>query len=597
MKPVWQEHMVETLLKRGKEILSGNLKKPAEILYGRQTNILSAATVIMVTIAASRLLGLARNRVFVHYFPPAQLDTYLAAFQLPDLIFEVFILGAMSSAFIPIFAKSLSEGKEKEAWRVAGLILNVMVGLFAIVSSLIFVFAHPMYSLVAKGFTPDQISQTVLFTRTLLLAQMFFAASYVFTAVLESNQRFLAPAVAPLFYNLGIILTTILLVPSLGLYAPVWGAVIGSFLHLLVQVPPVIRLGFRPVWSFDFKDPKLRQIARLALPRVIDLGAFQLKRLVDLFLASMVVGGLTYFKFGDSVAVLPTSLFGLSIAKASLPTLAVETSKKGMNEFRATFSSSFRQILFFVIPASVFLSILRVPIVRIAFGGAHFTWEDTLQTGYVLTAFALGIFAYSLALLVSRAFYALHDTMTPVTVTFYTIGINVLLELALILGLKTPIWGLALAYSIAGIIQLAILFYLLAKKVGGFKGFNITQSFIKVLAASSFSGALMFFLLRVLDRAAWDKQLSFLGKIGLALPIFERVALDTHHTINLVILTIIVALIGAVAYLLTTWFLGVRELALIVRAAAKVPFFAPLKSKLPGTPKEDLIPPQTDGTN
>ena len=590
--------MVDTILQRGKNLFSqANLKKPAEILYGRQANILSAATVIMIMIAASRLLGLLRNRVFVHYFPPQELDTYLAAFQLPDLIFEVFVLGAMASAFIPIFARSMSTGKEKEAWRIAGLMMNIMVGLFAIVSALIFIFAHPLYSVVARGFTPEQINQTVLFTRTLLLAQMFFAASYVFTAILESNHRFLAPAVATLFYNLGIILTTVFFAPELGLYAPVWGAVIGSFLHLTIQVPLALRLGFRPVWSLNFKDPRLKQIGKLALPRIIELSAFQAKRLVDLFLASLVVGGLTYFKFGDSLAVLPTSLFGLSIAKASLPSLSMTASKNGLEDFKATFSSSFRQIIFFVMPASVFLAVLRVPIVRLAFGGAHFDWEDTLQTGYVLTAFAFGIFAYSLSLLVSRGFYALHDTLTPVKVSFLSIGINIILELVLILVFKTPIWGLAFAYSAAGIIQFTVLFFTLSRRIDGFGRIDIGHAFAKVIAAASLSGALMFFLLKVLDRSAWDKRLSFLGQLGLALPApFERVVLDTHYTSNLIILTFVVAVVGAVSYLATTWFLGIRELDIVVRAVKRVPFFAPLKRQTTEFPADTVVPPQTNGT-
>lgn len=579
--------MAETLLQRGKNIL-----------YSRQANILSAATVIMIMVAASRILGLVRNRVFVHFFPPEQLDTYLAAFQLPDLIFEVIVLGAMSSAFIPTFARAMAAKKEKEAWHLAGLTLNVMLVFFSLFSLVLFFLAYPMYATVARGFNPIQISQVVLFTRTLLIAQMFFAASYVFTAVLESNQRFLAPAIAPLFYNLGIIITTVFLAPSLGLYAPVWGAVIGSFLHLIIQVPLAYQLGFRPVWSLNFRNPALRKIGKLALPRIIELGSFQVKRLVDLFLASLVVGGLTYFKFGDSLAVLPTSLFGLSIAKASLPQLSRETAGRSLSNFKLTFSASFRQIIFFVAPASVFLAVLRVPIVRLAFGGAHFDWDDTLQTGYVLSAFSLGIFAYSLSLLISRAFYALHDTITPVKVSFLTIAVNVVLGLGLVLGAKTPIWGLALAYSVAGIVQFVVLFVLLSKKVGGFSGVGLGGSFAKIAAASSFSGALMFVLLRLLDRSAWDKKLSFLGKLGIGLPTtFEKFVLDTHYTVNLIILTFVVGLIGLSAYLLITWFLGIRELDLIVKAVRRVPLFAPLKTRPQKLPPDSVMPPQTNGMN
>ena len=573
--------MVETFLRRGKTIL-----------YGRQATILSAATVIMLMIAASRILGLARQRVLVHFFSTRELDSYFASFQLPDLIFEVIVLGAMSSAFIPTFAKSLAQKKDKEAWHLAGLILNVMLALFLIISALIFTFAYPLYDTVASGFTKEQVAQTVLFTRVLLLAQMFFAASYVFTAVLESNQRFLTPAVAPLFYNLGIILTTIFLAPSLGLLAPVVGAVIGSFLHLIIQLPLALHLGFRPILSLNLKNPALRKVGKLALPRIIELSAFQAKRLVDLFLASQVLGGLTFFKLADTVSVLPVSLFGLSIAKASLPQLSKQNSQD-LEGFKTTFVASFRQILFFIIPASIFLAVLRVPIVRLAFGSPRFTWDDTLQTGYALSAFCVGIFAYSLSLLVSRAFYALHDTTTPVKVSFLAIAVNIILGLVFVLRLKLPIWSLALSYSLAGVLQFIVLFGFLVKKVGGFSQFDPGSAFAKVLASASLAGSLMFVLLRVLDRSAWDKKLSFLGELGLALPTtFERFVLDTRYTANLIVLTAVVGLIGLSVYLATTYFLGVREFQIFIKAIDRVPLFAPLKKIFPGPKTADPISPE-----
>ena len=469
-----------------------------------------------------------------------------------------------------------------------------MLSLFLLISGLIFTFAYSLYDNVAQGFTPEQISQTVRFTRILLLAQMFFAASYVFTAILESNQRFLTPAIAPLFYNIAIIITTILLAPSIGLAAPVIGAVVGSFLHLAIQLPLALSLGFRPIFSLNFKNPALRKVGKLAIPRVLELSAFQAKRLVDLFLASQVLGGLTYFKLADTVSVLPVSLFGLSIAKASLPQMSRQNDKD-LTGFKETFVASFRQIMFFIVPASIFIAVLRVPIVRLAFGSSKFTWDDTLQTGYALSAFCVGIFAYALSLLVSRAFYALHDTKTPVKVSFIAISVNIILGLVLVLGIKLPIWSLALSYSIAGVLQFSVLFELLSKKVHGFSGFELGISFAKVLTAASFAGSLMFVLLRVLDRSAWDKKLSFLGQLGLALPTtFDRFVLDTRYTVNLIVLTAVVGLIGLTVYLAITYFLGVREFQVFVKAIDRVPFFSPLKKIFPGPKSADPISPEPD---
>lgn len=574
-----------------KDIFEGGRK----LLYSKQASILSAATIIMFMIAASRILGLVRNRTFVHFFPPEKLDTFLAAFQLPDMIFEILVLGAMSSAFIPVFTKYLSQEKDKEAWNIAAVTLNIMLLFFVVFSVVVFIFAKPIYSLIAQGFTPDQINETVSYTRMLLLAQLFFVGSYHLTAILESNQRFFTSAVAPLFYNIGIIVSTIILAPTLGLFAPVAGVLVGSALHFLIQLPVAWGLGFRPVFTIDFRNPGVRNIGKLALPRIIELSFMQIKRFTDLFIASLVVGGVTYFKFGDSLAALPVGLFGLSIAKASLPLLSKLTAGKDLNEFKLTFSSSFKEILFLVFPISVMLAILRVPVVRLAYGADQFDWQDTIQTGYVLSAFTVGAFAYSLSLLTSRAFYALHDTVTPVKISIATILVNVVLGLIFILGLKLPIWGLALSYSAAGIIQLILLFILLSKKTGGFGGFGIESLVTKVFISGGAAGSVTFLLLKLLDRAAWDKKLSFLGKLGLALPTtFDKFVLDTRYTLNLLLVTILVAAVGGIIYLTLAYVLRIGELKIIFRVARRIsPFRLPFLAKNPNTETVAPIPNNT----
>lgn len=584
--------------KRG-AMVKNFLQGGKNLLWSRQANILSAATVIMFAVAISRILGLVRNRTFVHFFEPEQLDTFLAAFQLPDLIFEVLVLGAMSSAFIPVFSSYLGKKDEEEAWKIASLSLNLLLLFFLLLASLVFIFARPIYSLVAAGFTPEQVSLTVSFTRILLLPQLFFVVSYVLTGVLESNQRFLAPALAPIFYNLGIILTTVFFAPGLGLYAPVLGAVVGAAAHLLVQLPLAASLGFRPVFALDFRNKGVRAIGRLALPRVLELSFFQVKRLSDLFLASLIAGGLTYFKFADSLAALPVGLFGLSIAKASLPTLSRQAGDAKIKEFKNTFASSFKEIIFLVVPISVFLAVLRIPAVRLAFGAAQFDWQDTVQTGYVLSAFSLGAFAYAVSLLTARAFYALQDTATPLKISVASIFINVLLALAFILKLGLPIWGLALAYALAGIVQVILLLNFLKKKVGGFEGLGLGASFLKVAAASALSGGTMFILLKVLDRSAWDRKLSFLGQLGLALPTtFDRFVLDTRYTVNLILLTVFVALVGVLVYIVVSYLLKIEELAIVFRTMRRFSIERLPRFLRPAAGEgEPIAPPPTTGSD
>lgn len=589
----WQLFCISFQARLPKNMVSNFIKGGKQLLYSKQNSVLSAAVIIMVMVAVSRILGLVRNRIFVHYFEPERLDTFLAAFQLPDLVFEVLILGAMSSAFIPVFSKYLSHKKEDQAWNVAGLSLNILLLFFFIFSVIIFIFAEPIYSIVARGFSPVQIKETVFFTRYLLAAQFFFVISYLLTAVLETHQRFLISATAPLFYNIGIIATTIILAPSIGLFAPVLGVILGSFLHMLIQLPLALSLGFKPIFSLNLKDPGVQAIYKLALPRLIELSFLQIKRFTDLFTASLVSGGLTYFKFGDSLAALPVGLFGLSIAKAALPKFSLQ-SGKNLGEFKATFASSFKEILFLVVPTSIFLAVLRLPLVRLAFGASNFDWQDTLDTGYVVSAFSLGAFAYALSLLINRAFYALQDSSTPVKVSILTILINSVLGVVFILGFKLPIWSLALAYSIAGIVQVLVLLSLFEKKVKGLAKYELGTAFTKITIAAGLSGSFMYILLKLLDRAVWDKKLSFLGKLGVALPTsFDRFVLDTSYTVNLITVTFLVALVGGLIYLGMAYLLQIEELKVVYKVLRRLPGGIQI-FKFGG--KEVVSPPPTNGS-
>jgi putative peptidoglycan lipid II flippase len=567
------------------------------LLASKQTNIISAATIIMVMVMASRILGLVRNRVFVHYFSPEDLGTFFAAFSLPDIIFDILTMGVMASAFIPVFTKYLNGRDKKSAWYVSAITLNILLLFFAVFSSIIFIFAHPIYVQVFKNFAPDQINLIVTFTRLFLISQMFFAASYLLTAILETHQRFIISSVAPLFYNLGIILMTILFAGKMGLYAPVAGVVVGAALHFFIQLPFAIKLGFRPIFSLNFRDPGVREIGRLALPRLIELSFLQVKRFADVIIAgSFGTSGITYFRFGDALTSLPVGLFALSIAKASLPRLSQLAVKGDMAEFKSTFANSFKEILFFVVPISIFVAVLRLPLVRLIYGGSQFDWQSTILTGYVVSAFSLGIFAYSLGLLATRAFYALQDTRTPVTVAILTIILNTVLGLSFLNIFHLPIWGLPLAYAIAGIFEIIVLMTMLSRRVGGFDGLNLEKSFGKIVIAAGTSGIIVFALLKLLDRSAVDKNLWFLGVLGLRLPTtFDKFLLDTHYTINVIILTFGAGVVGLILYLFLCYILQVEELRIVARAfkivsyaRLRLPFFTREENK----PKETLNTPQ-----
>lgn len=555
------------------------LRKVRDFLYARQVDVLSAAMVLGASVLVSRVLGLVRDRFLAHYFGGEEIALYFAAFRFPDTLFEILVLGALSAAFIPTFVSYISKRKEEEAWRVTSVVLNLALILFVFLAVLVFVFAFPLSRAIAPGFSGSEVFLMARLTRILLLAQGFFILSFFLTGALKSYQRFLVPALAPILYNLGIIAGIILLSETAGVYAPVWGAVFGAFLHLAVQLPLAVRLGFRPSFSLDYSHPGVKKIVRLAAPRVLEIGFLQLLKVSDLFFASLVsTAAYAYLTFAQHLEMIPVSLFGLSLADAALPILSYQREKS--SQFREIFLTTFRRILFLTFPMAVAFVVLRIPLVRLAFGAARFDWQSTVLTGYTLSMFALGIVGQALTLYFVRAFYALHDTIVPVVVGVADVVLNIALSAYFILILRLPIWGLALAFAISALIQAAVLGVLLLKRTSiTLREFVVPM--LKMGTASILSGSVMYFVLKVFDRSAWDQRLSFLGE--LALPErFEFFVLDTRYTANLLLLTVMVAVIGAVIYLVLCRLMAVGEIKILSQVWKRIFSFPRTK-----------VPPQT----
>ena len=514
----------------------------------------------MIMIVVSRLLGLVRQRVLAHYFVPGDLSLFFAAFRLPDTIFEVLVFGTFASAFIPIFTKTLKTSK-KTAWRVAGIVTNWGGLIFLVLATIVVIFAHPLYRLLTPGFEYSEQIVIANLARILFVAQGFFVISYVLTAVLESSKRFFVPALAPLFYNLGIIISTVTLSTRFGLYAPVIGVVIGAALHFLIQLPLAIKLGFRFRKSLEL-TPEVKRIAKLSLPRILEVSFLQIAKFVELTLASLIsVPAYTYFTFGNSIQLLPVGLFGTSIAKAALPTLARQADD--LPAFRKTLFETLNQVVFLMMPIVAFLVVARVPVVRLILGTDIFTWDATLETSLVVSAFALGIFSQAANSILARSFYALSDTKTPVIVSVTTLLINIIADYIFVIYYKLPVWSLAAAFSFSSILQSIILFVLIVRKIHDGVKKDLYMPIFKSLFGGIVSGSVMFFILKFFDKSVWIKKLSFISQVdsisSLELP-FEKFVLDTRYAGNLLILTAIVGIIGVVIYLLTLKILKSKEL-------------------------------------
>lgn len=534
------------------------LLRGKKIINSQQNTVLSAATLIMIMIVASRVLGLIRQRVLANYFAPEELSLFFAAFRLPDSIFEILVFGTFSSAFIPVFSKAIKEGSNR-AWEIAGRVVTIGILIFGIMAIVLGIFAPQIYGIIAPGYDLAEHQQVAMLARILFAAQGFFVISYVLTGVLESLRRFFVPALAPIFYNIGIILGTVFLTPYFGLIAPALGVVIGAFAHFMVQFPLSRKLGFRFIWDLS-PDPGVKKVGQLALPRVVDLAFDQIGKTTELFLSSIISqASYTYYIFANTLQLLPVTLVGTSLAKAVLPLLS--RADGNIKEFRRILHIAIFQAIFLTLPLAAALIVLRIPIVRLIYGTKIFDWEATVQTGGILSVYALAIVTQTLMSILSRAFFALHDTKTPVKISFIGLGLLVLGDFILVRGLGLPVWALAASFGFSTYIEAMILLTLINKRIGDVINRGFFGHLIKISVSATVSGLVMYFLIKFFDKWFWLQQVTDIP--------FERFVLDTRYTLNLLILTVLSFVIGMAIYICLSLLLKVEEARYFVQVVKK----------------------------
>ncbi len=424
-----------------------------KLINGKTGSITSAALILGVASLASKALGLLRDRILAGEFGAGrELDIYLAAFRIPDFIFNIVVIGALSAGFIPVFTKLISEKKEQRAFRTANAVLNLLFIVLIFFCLLAIIFAPNLIHLLTPGFDSAKKEATVELTRIMFLSPIFLLLSSVIGGILQSYQRFFVYSLSPILYNLGIITGAIYFTELWGLKGLAWGVVLGSFLHFSIQLPIAIKLGFSYQWVIDIKDNGVRKIIRMMIPRTLTLFVVQFNLLVITIIASTLnEGSLVVFNFANNLQSFPLGLFAISFAIASFPILSSLSEKEKRNEFAKNLNIIIKQILFFIIPTSIFLIVLRAQIVRIILGWGKFDWQDTILTLNALQIFALSLFAQALIPLLSRAFWALHDAKTPFFAALISAVINLIL--AIVLSKQFGISGLVGAFSVSAIIN------------------------------------------------------------------------------------------------------------------------------------------------
>lgn len=437
-------------------------KRAAPASAGRSASIVGLAFV------ASRVLGLLREVILGYRFgTSSEYDAYVSAFRVPDLLFLVVMSGAFGAAFIPIFGGYLEKGERDRAWRLASTVITMAAVATVVLGAFVFVFAGPiMRNLVAPDLPADIQPLAVKTMRILLLSPIFLGLGIAAKGILEAQEQFTLPALSPVLYNAAIIVAALALAPTWGIEGVAAGVVFGAVLHVLVQVPGLIRSGMRFTPSLDRTVDGLAEVARLLLPRVIGLAAFQLNFVAVTYMASGAgEGRVSAINYAWQMMMLPHGVVALSISTVIFPAMARLFQAGKMAEVRTTFTGALMPMLFLTIPASVGLFELRTAIPQTVFQFGAFDAQSTALVSPALAFLALGLVWYALVEVLARIYYAMQDTRTPVIAGMVIIVINVALGAALVGPLGHS--GLAIALTASTGIEALILFVLLRARIGG----------------------------------------------------------------------------------------------------------------------------------
>ncbi len=500
--------------------------------------------IVMAAFATAKGISLIQTVVIARTFGVSpEYDAFVAANRLPEIIFNLIAGGAIAFAFIPVFTGLLAHGDLKQAWKTASHVANTIFLLTLIASGLAFLLAEWLVSaVIAPGFSAEIRELTTGLMRVLLVGTLIFSVSGLIMGILQSHNRFLLPALAPIMYDLGILFGVLFLIEPFGIYGLAIGAVIGAALHLLIQVPGLFIVHARWSAEFGWNDPHLRRVLVLMLPRMADLGLISVSAIVTTNILSRLGPGATSaYDWGWRLMQIPETLIGTAMGTVIFPTLAALSSLGDVNGKRSAFSGSVRFILIATLPSAVFLIVAGKPLLSLLQGGA-FTDMAVDLVYSTLQFFALGIIVHSVLEVVARSFYADKDTLTPLWVALGGAAVNIgiaLLFTGVLTNTATPdqVGVLALANTLGVTFEVVALSIVLRRRWHGLDENTIGRTTLKALIASLIMGAAIFAL-----EGGW-----------VALGLSER---GVIWGVAGIVLSLVVA---AVVFVIAAWLLGVDE--------------------------------------
>ncbi len=455
--------------------------------------IAQAAGLAAAATLTSRLLGLAREQVLAALFGAGdQMDAYFVAFRIPNLVRDLFAEGAMSAAFVPTFTRHVTLHGKEDAWRLGNNVLNALLLVTGITVLLGLVFARPLVSIYAHSFAavPGKLELTTQLARVMMPFVTLAALAAAVMGMLNSLRHYFVPALAPATFNVVAIVFALAVTPLMPLVgqqpimAQAVAVVVGGLTQVGLQWPILRGEGFRYRPLLNLSDPGLRQVLLLMGPGTLGLAATQVNLFVSTLLASSQgTGAVSWLQYAFRVMYLPIGLFGVSIATAVLPSAARHAAVKDMSAIRDTVRRGLSLMLFVNIPATCGLMLLSNEIIRLLLERGHFTAADTSATAAALRLYAVGLLGYSTARIGSPVFYALGRSRVPVALTMVSVTVN--LVLSLVLTRTMGYLGLALATSIAALVNASLCLLLLRAHLQGLGGRLLAPALLKVVVAAA----------------------------------------------------------------------------------------------------------------
>ena len=484
---------------------------------------------ISLAVFGSRILGLIRESVFAHFFGAGMAsDAFRAAFKIPNLLRDLFAEGALSTAFVTTFSKTIHKEGDAKGWQLANLVFTAQfLFLLALVGLGIF-FAPAIVELIGGPLNLETKQLAIGLTRVMFPFIILVSAAAVMMGLLNAKGRFGLPASASMFFNLGSIVAGIvfayLIDPTFGvksIYGMAFGVLVGGALQFLIQVPTALKLGFRFQGVFHFRNEKFLEVVHLLGPAVLGASAVQINVLINTrFAAEVGVGAISWLEYAFRLMQFPIGILGVAIATVTLPQISRDASENNRSNFRQNLAKSLRLTLVLTLPAAVGLAMLAEPLVALLYERGKFTFHDTQQTALALQAYTLGLAGYATIKVITPAFYALGDAKVPVRISLFGIFLNLGLNFLTVKILHWGHAGLALATSCVALLNFFQLFWAMRCKLERLEG----KLFLKTLGKTFFAvvgmGVVVFGIGLGCDMMQWGKFLEVSLSVGLGMLAF-----------------------------------------------------------------------------